>query len=61
MTIDPQVELAFSHNYPRYEATGVDPNDLRSLKERISRWADWKSDSELVMAPCLLSAPRWKR
>lgn len=41
MTDDPRVELAFSHNYPRYEATGVDPNDLRSLVKRINCWEDW--------------------
>jgi hypothetical protein len=29
MATDPRADLAFSHNMPRYEATGVDPNDLR--------------------------------
>jgi 2,6-dihydroxypseudooxynicotine hydrolase len=38
---DPQVDLIFSHFIPRYEATGVDPNDLRALMPRIERWADW--------------------
>ena len=27
MAADPRVDLVFSHNMPRYEATGVDPND----------------------------------
>jgi len=26
---------------PRYLATGVDPNDLQRLVERIARWDDW--------------------
>ena len=30
MASDPQVDLIFSHFIPRYEATGVDPNDLRA-------------------------------
>ena len=38
---DPQVDLIFSHFLPRYEATGVDPNDLRSLMARVDRWEDW--------------------
>jgi 2,6-dihydroxypseudooxynicotine hydrolase len=38
---DPQVELIFSHNAPRYVATGVDANDLRRLMARIERWSDW--------------------
>jgi dipeptidyl aminopeptidase/acylaminoacyl peptidase len=41
MTPDPQVDLIFSHFIPRYEATGVDPNDLRKLMRGISRWEDW--------------------
>jgi 2,6-dihydroxypseudooxynicotine hydrolase len=41
MSRDPQVDLIFSHFIPRYEATGVDPNDLRALMLRIERWADW--------------------
>jgi dienelactone hydrolase len=41
MSRDPQVDLIFSHFIPRYEATGVDPNDLRALMPRIERWADW--------------------
>ena len=41
MATDPRVDLAFSHNMPRYEATGIDPNDLRALMERIGRWEDW--------------------
>lgn len=41
MTRDPQVDLIFSHFIPRYEATGVDPNDLRALMPRITRWDDW--------------------
>ena len=28
MSRDPQVDLIFSHFIPRYEATGVDPNDM---------------------------------
>ena len=35
MERDPQVDLIFSHFIPRYEATGVDPNDLRALMPRI--------------------------
>ena len=38
---DPQVDLIFSHFLPRYEATGVDPNDLRKLMRSIDRWEDW--------------------
>ena len=41
MASDPRVDLMFSHNRPRYEATGVDPNDLRAIMERIDRWEDW--------------------
>jgi 2,6-dihydroxypseudooxynicotine hydrolase len=41
MARDPQVDLIFSHFIPRYEATGVDPNDLRALMQRIERWDDW--------------------
>ena len=41
MTRDPQVDLIFSHFIPRYEATGVDPNDLRALMPRIAQWSDW--------------------
>jgi len=41
MTFDPQVDLIFSHFIPRYEATGVDPNDLRKLMRSIGRWEDW--------------------
>src|SRR5262249_59010808 len=41
MASDPQVDLIFSHFIPRYEATGVDPNDLRRLMTRIDRWDDW--------------------
>jgi alpha-beta hydrolase superfamily lysophospholipase len=41
MTADPQVDLIFSHFIPRYEATGVDPNDLRKLMRSITRWPDW--------------------
>jgi dienelactone hydrolase len=41
MTRDPQVDLIFSHFIPRYEATGVDPNDLRALMLRIAQWSDW--------------------
>jgi hypothetical protein len=36
MTRDPQVDLNFSHFIPRYEATGVAPNDLRALMPRIA-------------------------
>jgi alpha-beta hydrolase superfamily lysophospholipase len=38
---DPQVDLIFSHFLPRYEATGVDPNDLRKLMRSIDQWSDW--------------------
>lgn len=41
MARDPEVELIFAHNTPRYLATGVDPNDLQRLKARIQRWEDW--------------------
>ncbi len=41
MARDPQVDLIFSHFIPRYEATGVDPNDLRALMPRIMQWSDW--------------------
>jgi Esterase FrsA-like len=41
MATDPRVDLVFSHNMPRYEATGIDPNDLRALMKRIDRWEDW--------------------
>ena len=41
MATDPRVDLAFFHNMPRYEATGIDPNDLRALMKRIDRWEDW--------------------
>jgi dienelactone hydrolase len=41
MAGDPQVALTFSHNLPRYEATGADPNDLRALMQRIDRWENW--------------------
>ena len=41
MATDPQVDLIFSHFIPRYEATGVDPNDLKRLMTRIDRWDDW--------------------
>jgi 2,6-dihydroxypseudooxynicotine hydrolase len=43
MSRDPMVDLIFSHFTPRYVATGVDPNDLRRLVERIERWDDWCS------------------
>ena len=41
MQRDPQVDLIFSHFIPRYEATGVDPNDLRALMPRVTQWQDW--------------------
>ena len=41
MPRDPQVDLIFSHFIPRYEATGVDPNDLRALMPRVTHWDDW--------------------
>jgi dipeptidyl aminopeptidase/acylaminoacyl peptidase len=41
MISDPPVDLIFSHFIPRYEATGVDPNDLRKLMRTILRWEDW--------------------
>ncbi len=41
MASDQKVAQSFSHNYPRYEAIGVDPNDLRALLEKITEWKDW--------------------
>jgi 2,6-dihydroxypseudooxynicotine hydrolase len=41
MASDPQVDLIFSHFIPRYEATGVDPNDLRKLMTTINSWDEW--------------------
>ncbi len=41
MAKDPQVDLIFSHFYPRYAATGVDFNDLNRLIGRIEYWRDW--------------------
>lgn len=41
MAFDPQVDLIFSHFIPRYEATGIDPNDLRMLMASIDRWDGW--------------------
>jgi hypothetical protein len=41
MNQDSQVDLIFSHFIPRYEATGVDPNDLRALMPRVTKWSDW--------------------
>jgi dienelactone hydrolase len=41
MARDPQVDLIFSHFYPRYAATGVDFNDLNRLITRIDFWKDW--------------------
>jgi dienelactone hydrolase len=41
MAGDPQVALNFKHNMPRYEAIGVDPNDLRTLMAEIPSWDDW--------------------
>src|SRR3569833_1224979 len=41
MASDPQVDLIFSHFIPRYEAAGVDPNDLRKLMAGIDRWDGW--------------------
>jgi hypothetical protein len=41
MARDPQVDLVFSHNLPRYVATGVDPNDVQRLIAQIERWEDW--------------------
>ncbi len=41
MASDPQVDLIFSHFIPRYEATGVDPNDLRRLIATVDQWSDW--------------------
>ena len=38
---DAQVALNFKHNMPRYEAIGVDPNDLRALMDTIPEWKDW--------------------
>jgi len=41
MASDPQVDLIFAHFIPRYEATGVDPNDLRRLMATVDRWDEW--------------------
>ena len=41
MARDPPVDLVFAHMTPRYLATGVDPNDLERLVQRIERWHDW--------------------
>ena len=41
MARDPMVDLIFSHFTPRYVATGVDPNDLQRLIQRIDQWSDW--------------------
>ena len=41
MARDPQVDLVFAHMSPRYLATGVDPNDLQRLVQKIERWGDW--------------------
>jgi 2,6-dihydroxypseudooxynicotine hydrolase len=41
MARDPQVDLIFSHFYPRYAGTGVDFNDLNRLIGRIEHWSDW--------------------
>jgi 2,6-dihydroxypseudooxynicotine hydrolase len=41
MPRDPQVDLVFAHMTPRYLATGVDPNDLQRLMQKIQRWEDW--------------------
>jgi dienelactone hydrolase len=41
MSADPQVDLIFAHFIPRYEATGIDPNDLRRLMRSIPHWNDW--------------------
>ena len=41
MSRDPQVDLVLVHMTPRYVATGVDPNDLQRLAQRIERWDDW--------------------
>lgn len=41
MARDPLVDLVFAHMTPRYVATGVDPNDLQRLVQRIERWDDW--------------------
>ncbi len=41
MASDQRVNLAFSHNGPRYVATGVDPNDKARLEATIDRWDDW--------------------
>jgi dienelactone hydrolase len=37
------VDLIWSHNTPRYLATGVDPNDLQRMVGRIEQWRDWCS------------------
>jgi dienelactone hydrolase len=41
MARDALVDLVFAHMTPRYVATGVDPNDLQRLVQRIERWDDW--------------------
>jgi dienelactone hydrolase len=41
MARDALVDLVWSHNTPRYLATGVDPNDLQRIMSRLERWADW--------------------
>ena len=41
MASDALVDLVWSHNTPRYLATGVDPNDLQRIVSRVDRWQDW--------------------
>jgi 2,6-dihydroxypseudooxynicotine hydrolase len=41
MAREPLVDLIWSHNTPRYLATGVDPNDLQRLIAGVERWDDW--------------------
>ena len=41
MSKDPQVDLIFNHFIPRYVATGVDPNDMKRLVERVDQWSNW--------------------
>ena len=41
MSKDPQVDLIFNHFIPRYIATGVDPNDMQRLVQRVDAWSNW--------------------
>ena len=41
LQINSNLLMARAAYLPRYEATGVDPNDLRALMPRIDQWSDW--------------------